>query len=186
MFNEKEISQLMGKKYQHQTLFTDWQKISALPVSDYSKISLFDIRHYLANNLLHKVDIATMSQGLEARVPFLDHEMVEFAINMPEKFKVREGEQKYLLKKWLEPRLPQELIYRKKWGFPAPINHWLKKELRPLTEKYLGREALENTGLFDPGMVKEMIRRFDTGEDHHYKRLWALISFQMWHETYLS
>ena len=186
MFSEKEIGQLFGHSYQHETTYQDWKKISDLSIPDYDKIALFDLRHYLANNLLHKVDIATMSQGLEARVPFLDHEMVEFAINLPNQFKINGTVQKYLLKKWLEQKLPKEAVYRKKWGFPAPINHWLKNELHHLFKQYLSKEAIHKTGLFDHKVIDKMVGEFNAGHDYHYKRLWALIYYQMWHEKYMA
>jgi asparagine synthase (glutamine-hydrolysing) len=185
MFTENEITALTGTSYQHQTTVEDHDRIWELDCSTFDKIALFDLRHYLANNLLHKVDIATMAHGLEARVPFLDHEMVTFAINQPHAMKINGGMQKYLLKKWLEKRLPHALVHRTKWGFPAPVEEWLKKELSPLIDQYLAPEALEKSGLFNPSEVQRYALAFRSGAHYHYKRIWALIGFQMWHERYM-
>jgi asparagine synthase (glutamine-hydrolysing) len=186
MFTEKEIGGLLGEHYQHRTTTKDHDAIWALDKSEFDKIALFDLRHYLANNLLHKVDIASMAYGLEARVPFLDHNMVEFAINQRQEFKINGDTQKYLLKKWLAPRLPEALIYRKKWGFPAPVELWLQHELRHLIDQYLSKSALDESGLFNTKQVSRLVQEFRNGKVFHYKRIWALISFQMWFERYMK
>jgi len=186
MFSEKEISSLLGENYRHETLLADWQTIEKLPLSPFEKISLFDLRHYLPNNLLHKVDIASMAHGLEVRVPFLDHNLVEFAINLPQSLKIQEGEQKYLLKKVLESYLPKPLIYRKKWGFPAPFEHWLQDDLKPLIAYYLNEAVLQKQGIFSPAFVAQLLKEFVSGKTHHFKRVWALLYFQLWYEEYVD
>ena len=186
MFTESEVSELLNSPYKHQTILEDWKKINSLKIDDFTKISLFDIRHYLANNLLQKVDITTMSSSLEARVPFLDHELIEYAINLPLEMKIHNGTSKYILKKWLENHIPKHLIEREKWGFPAPVNVWLNQDFNALSEKYLSKEAIRRSGKLNEKFVNDMLHRFRNGENYHFKRIWALICFQMWHERHFN
>lgn len=185
MFTEKEITQLFNEPYKHTSTLQNWQKIDALPINPFEKISLFDIQNYLANDLLHKVDIASMSAGLELRVPMLDHRLVEFAINLPLEYKIKGGEQKYLLKKLLSNYLPQELVYRQKWGFPAPIGDWLLNDLSYLIDKYLNKQIIEQIGLFNYHYIEKLVAEFKNGANYHFKRVWALIFFNMWYQKWM-
>lgn len=186
MFSEKEISSLFGESYQHETLLQDWQTIEKLPLTPFEKISAFDLRHYLPNNLLHKVDVASMAHSLEVRVPFLDHRLIEYSMNLPQSLKIQGGEQKYLLKKVLEDFLPKDLIYRTKWGFPAPFEHWLQDELQPLIAYYLNEAVLQKQGIFNPSFVTQLLKEFASGKTYHFKRIWALLYFQLWYEEYVD
>lgn len=186
MFSEKEISSLFNEKYIHQTMLPSWNAIDALPVSPYEKISLFDINNYLANNLLYKMDIASMASSLEVRLPYLDFNLVEFSLNVPVEYKIKNGVQKYLMKKTLEKYLPKELIYRKKWGFPAPVGQWLAGEHSYLMEKYLNKRVIEKQGIFEFSPIEKLIREFKGGKDFHYKRVWSLVFFQMWYQKYFD
>lgn len=186
MFSEKEVSWLLNKPYTHQSTWQDWKKISELDIHPFEKISLFDTLHYLPYNLLYKMDIASMASALEVRVPYLDHHLVEFALNVPLQFKIQGQEQKFLMKKNLEKYLPNELIYRKKWGFPAPVGDWLQQDLAYLIDKYLNEKRLKKQGLFEPNMVQNFVNLFRQGKYYHYKRVWALIVFQMWYAHYID
>ncbi len=184
MLSQKEISSLFKSSYSHSTTLPDWQKINSLEIDPMLKISLFDIKNYLPYNLLYKMDIASMAHSLEVRLPFMDYRLVEYAINLPLKFKINEGTQKYLLKKHLEKYLPKELIYRKKWGFPAPVETWLQKDLNYLIEKYICQKSFDMHGLFDLSTAQNFVAKFRKGELHHYKKIWSIIVFQMWFEKY--
>lgn len=186
MFSEKEISNLFNTEYKHSTLNDEWNKISKMNIQPFEQIALFDIKNYLADNLLYKMDIASMASSLEVRVPYLDHNLVEFAINVPLEYKVRNNEQKHLMKLALEKYLPHDLIYRKKWGFPAPVGNWLKSDMSFLIDKYLSAEELNKHQLFNSDFVNKLISKFRKGEDFHYKRIWALIIFQMWYNKYME
>lgn len=186
MFSEKEISTLFQTNYKHSTLSIEWAKISSINIHPFEQIALFDIKNYLADNLLYKMDIASMSSSLEVRVPYLDHNLVEFAVNIPFKYKIKNGEQKHLMKSALEKYLPNDLIYRKKWGFPAPVGNWLKSDMGFLIEKYLCEKQLNKHQLFNSDFINKLIAKFRKGEDFHYKRIWALIIFQMWYNKYME
>ncbi|MEO5563213.1 MAG: asparagine synthase (glutamine-hydrolyzing) [Chitinophagaceae bacterium] len=185
MFNEKEISNLLGSSYHNETLTASWQQINSPGLSDEERISLFDIKNYLSNNLLYKMDSASMANSLEVRTPYLDYRLVEFAVNLPQKFKINQGIQKYLMKKLLERYLPADLVYRKKWGFPAPVGEWLYKELRYMIDKWLSKEKILNTGILDPAIALKVLKEFQAGKKYHYKRVWSMIIFQMWYDKYI-
>jgi asparagine synthase (glutamine-hydrolysing) len=145
-----------------------------------------DIRTYLVDDILAKVDRASMAYSLEARVPLLDHRVAEFAARLPMEFKVKGGETKHLLRKVLYRLVPRKLIDRPKMGFGIPVNRWLRNELRPLLEEYLGEDRIRKEGYLLPGGVSRVVREHLSGERDHQYRLWALLVFGMWRERYLS
>ncbi|RYZ26936.1 MAG: asparagine synthase (glutamine-hydrolyzing) [Chitinophagaceae bacterium] len=186
MFSEKEVSELLARPYRHTAMKESWEKIDQLPIHEFEKISLFDTTNYLANNLLYKMDSASMANSLEVRNPYLDYRLVEYALNLPMNLKINGKTQKYLMKKLSERYLPKELIYRKKWGFPAPIGDWLYKDLSYLIDTWLSKEQLEKHHLFNFSFVNALVKEFRNGKKFHYKRLWSIIVFQMWYAEYFE
>jgi asparagine synthase (glutamine-hydrolysing) len=186
MFTQKEIGELLGVPYKNETVTADWKKISELDLEDEEKISLFDINNYLTNNLLYKMDSASMANSLEVRTPYLDYRLVEFSVNLPLQFKINNGTQKYLMKKLLERYIPQDLVYRTKWGFPAPVGDWLYKDLRYMIDKWLSREMILNAGILDDLFVRKVLKEFLAGKKYHHKRVWSMIIFQMWYYKYMD
>ncbi|PWB67210.1 MAG: asparagine synthase (glutamine-hydrolyzing) [Deltaproteobacteria bacterium] len=145
-----------------------------------------DIRTYLVDDILAKVDRASMAYSLEARVPLLDHRVVEFAARLPMACKVRGGHTKYLLRKVLYGLVPRKLLERPKMGFGIPVNRWLRNELRPLLSEYLGEERIRREGFLLPRGVSRLVEEHLSGRRDHQYRLWALLVFGMWRERYLS
>ena len=139
------------------SLKSEWNKIDSIDIHNYEKISLFDLEHYLTDNLLYKVDIASMASSLEVRVPFLDHEFVEYAINLDVRQKINNKEQKYILKKNLEKYLSNRLTYRKKWGFPSPTESWLYGDLKKLVDKYLSKNIIIEQGIFNYNFINHIL-----------------------------
>lgn len=139
---------------------------------------------WLPDNILTKVDRASMSTGLEAREPLLDHRLVRFAAQTPVNFKYRNGENKYFLRKVLSRHLPRELYDRPKTGFVGPVDSWLRGRLRPMVMEYLGPDAIKKSGVFDPGEVSRWTRRFYDDSSIRPERIWNLLTFQMWHERW--
>jgi len=145
-----------------------------------------DIRTYLVDDILAKVDRASMAYSLEARVPLLDHRIVEFAARLPMEYKVRGGETKFLLRKVLYRHVPKELIDRPKMGFGIPVNRWLRNELRPLLDEYLHGDRVRREGFLRPEGVERVVKEHLAGRRDHQYRLWALLVFAMWRERYLD
>lgn len=143
-----------------------------------------DILTYLVDDILQKVDRASMAYSLEARVPLLDHRIVEFAARLPMEFKARGGETKRLLRKILFRHVPGELVDRPKMGFGIPVNRWLRDELRPLLDEYLNADRVRREGFLRPGGVKRVVDEHLSGRRDNQYRLWALLVFAMWLERY--
>src|SRR6185503_6904379 len=186
MFSQKEVSHLLGKRYKNETVTADWKRINALPLADEEKISLFDLNNYLTNNLLYKMDSASMANSLEVRTPYLDYRLVEFSVNLPLHFKIRNGVQKYLMKKLLERYIPHDLVYRRKWGFPAPVGDWLYTDLNYMIDKWLSKERVAKVGILDDSVVRKVLKQYLSGKKFYGKRVWSLIIFQMWYDKYMS
>jgi len=139
-----------------------------------------DMKSYLSDNILVKVDRMSMAVSLEARVPYLDHELVELAFRVPEELKVSGRDTKVLLKRVAARHVPRECVYRAKQGFSIPIKNWLGSEFRPLMEELLGRERLAAEGLFQPDEIERLKREHLDGSENHSHVLWALLVFQDW------
>ncbi len=141
-------------------------------------------RFYLAEDILTKVDRASMMVSLEARTPFLDVEFAEFANNLPSRFKMKRTIRKYLLKKALESRLPHEILYRKKKGFGIPLAKWIKNDLRDEMERIFCPERIDRAGIFRSEVVRRLLDEHLEGKRDNRKPLWALYVFEKWRENY--
>ncbi|MGI9166337.1 MAG: asparagine synthase (glutamine-hydrolyzing) [Pyrinomonadaceae bacterium] len=147
---------------------------------------LADIMTYLPNDLLVKVDIATMAVSLEARSPFLDHHVIEFAASLPERLKLRGPTTKYLLKRVLKKLLPAENLSRRKMGFGVPIGLWFRGKLQPfLRETVLSEKAL-NRGLFKTSTVERLVEQHTSGERDYAHQLWTLLMLELWFRRFID
>jgi asparagine synthase (glutamine-hydrolysing) len=139
-----------------------------------------DLKSYLSDNCLVKVDRMSMATSLETRVPLLDVELVELAFGVPPELKVHNGETKVLLKRVAARHVPRECIYRQKQGFSIPIKQWLGTSFRPLMEELLGPAPLSAEGLFNVATVERLKREHLSGRANHSHVLWSLLVFQDW------
>ncbi|MGD0465505.1 MAG: asparagine synthase (glutamine-hydrolyzing) [Gammaproteobacteria bacterium] len=144
-----------------------------------------DLNNYLPDDILTKVDRASMAYGLEAREPLLDHRLVEFSWQLPMNYKIRYGEQKWILKKILAKYLPQKLINRPKMGFGVPIEVWLRNELRDWAIDLLNPKKLEEQGLFNSKIINEKLQQHLSGTRNHQYDLWGILMFQAWYNQYI-
>ncbi|WP_404783347.1 asparagine synthase (glutamine-hydrolyzing) [Altericista sp. CCNU0014] len=145
-----------------------------------------DVKSYLSDNILVKVDRMSMAVSLEARVPFLDPDLVTLAFEMPEALKVNRGKTKVLLKSIAARHIPRDCAYRPKEGFSIPIKHWLNAQFKPILEDYLDPSVLRQQGIFQVETVEALKREHFAGTANHSHLLWSLIVFQHWHRTWLS
>ena len=152
----------------------------------YTKMMCLDFKKYMVDDVLAKVDRASMAVSLEAREPFLDHDLVEYAATLPLRYKYRQGESKYLLKKILYRYLPESMFKRPKQGFSAPIGEWLRGPLRPMVEQHLNPEAVHADGIFDPAAVSQSLHRFYGDKSISANQIWYLLEFQMWKSRWLT
>lgn len=167
----------------HQETFE--ASFAAVESGDLLKQMLYaDFSTWLPDDILTKVDRASMSTGLEAREPLLDHRLVGFASRIPMNLKYRNGETKYIMKKVLSRYLPQELYMRPKKGFGSPIDRWLRGRLRYLVDEHLGTETVKKSGVFDPCEVSLWKDKFYEHSSVGARQIWNLLMFQMWHERW--
>jgi asparagine synthase (glutamine-hydrolysing) len=151
-------------------------------LSTKGKQSFWDINYYLKDDLLVKVDRASMKYSLESRVPYLDHRVVEYAVNIDSDLRYHKGISKYILKEILYDYLPRELFDRPKWGFALPLPHWLKGRLNHLLDKYLNSTIINKYDILTNLYVQDLKDRFMAGEDYLYGRLWTIILLHWWLE----
>ena len=147
---------------------------------------LADTMTYLPNDLLVKMDIASMTVSLEARSPFLDHHLMEFAASLPEKLKLRGLKTKYLLKRVLKQVVPEENLSRRKMGFGVPIGYWFHGELQGLLRESLLSERAFNRKLFKPDAVRNLIEEHLTRKSDHSHRLWTLLMLELWFQRFID
>ena len=145
-----------------------------------------DAALYLPDDLLVKVDIASMAHSLEARSPFLDHEFMEFAATIPSDLKVRGRTKKYILKRALADLLPEAILHRPKMGFGVPIDHWLRHELRDLAYDTLLAPRCLGRGYFRPESVQRLLDEHVCRRGNWHYLLWTLLMLELWHRTYVD
>lgn len=181
LFSAQELNTILQKEYQH-PLNLDLNPKLNRKLSVAENQAFFDLRYYLQDDLLVKVDRASMQFSLETRVPLLDHNIIEFSLNLDESLKQKNKTSKYLLKEVLYDYVPKKLFERPKWGFSIPLRQWLKNELSYLRKQYLSKEILEKWQIFDVAKVLELEQRFLNGEDFLYNKLWLIIVLNSWLE----
>jgi asparagine synthase (glutamine-hydrolysing) len=145
-----------------------------------------DTRLYLAEDILTKVDRASMAVSLEVRAPFLDPRVAEFAASLPADYKLRGRKSKYILKRAVSELLPPFVGRRGKKGFGVPVADWLKGKLKPLARDLLSPERLRKNGLFDADYVERLQSEHESGAANHRKLLWTLLMFELWHESFIE
>jgi asparagine synthase (glutamine-hydrolysing) len=145
-----------------------------------------DVKSYLCDNILTKVDRMSMAVSLEARVPYLDRELVELAFRIPTQYKVSQGRTKILLKTLAAQQVPPKCVYRPKEGFSIPIKQWLKTKFRPILEDYLQPDLLREQGLFQPSTVERLKQEHFANQANHSHLLWSLIVFQAWYRRWFK
>lgn len=147
---------------------------------------LSDTMTYLPNDLLVKMDIASMSVSLEARSPFLDHDLMEFAASLPEKMKLRRMTTKYLLKKVLKELVPGENLTRRKMGFGVPIGYWFRGSMQAFLRETLLSEKSLGRGFFRPERIRAMVGEHIDNRVDHSHRLWSLMMLELWFQRFID
>jgi asparagine synthase (glutamine-hydrolysing) len=147
---------------------------------------LTDTMTYLPNDLLVKMDIASMAVSLEARSPFLDHHVMEYAASLPEKLKLRGLTTKYLLKRVLKTLVPEENLTRSKMGFGVPIGYWFRGAMQPFLRETLLSDKALSRGLFKPEAVRSFVDRHVEAKADHSQRLWSLLMLELWFQRFID
>ena len=179
-FSEKELNNILNSPYISPLQFVENIDVKGRKLSAREEQALYDIKYYLKDDLLVKVDVASMQFSLEARTPFLDYRIVEFALNLDEKLKVHDNISKYLLKEVLYGYVPKYLFERPKKGFSIPLAKWLHRDLKFLVDKHLSKESIESAGFVKYEKVRDLVSRFEKGQDFLFNRIWVLILLHKW------
>jgi asparagine synthase (glutamine-hydrolysing) len=148
------------------------------------RMQFLDLVTYLPDDILTKVDRASMAVGLEARVPLIDHRVVEFAWRLPQSFKVRNGTSKWLLRQVLYRHVPPRLVERPKMGFGVPIGEWLRGPLRSWANALLAEQRLREGGLVDAARVRQCWQEHIDGRRNWQYQLWSVLMLEAWREQW--
>jgi asparagine synthase (glutamine-hydrolysing) len=149
-----------------------------------TRLQYLDMKLYLQEAILVKVDRASMACSLEVRAPFLDYELVEFVMNLPSSLKLRGFTSKYLLKKVMKNLLPEEIIQRKKKGFGVPIAKWVKGPLKELFGDLLSYDRIKKEGFLNPSYVNSLLQDHLANKRDNRKQLWTLLVWELWANRY--
>jgi asparagine synthase (glutamine-hydrolysing) len=168
-----------------------WEPLASLqsPVSHLDPVAqmmYIDTRANLPDDLLMVGDKTSMANSLEARVPFLDPRLIEFVESLPPSLKLRRFERKYLHKKALEKWLPREVVYRKKKGFANPVNQWLRSSMKKYIGDCLLSESSAVNQYFNRAFVQQLLADHEAGRQERLRHIYLLISFELWHRTFIS
>jgi len=162
-----------------QNPFTAWESITN-PLGDIERMMFLDQMTYMTDDILCKVDRASMSTGLEARVPFLDNQLTEFAWALPMDFKIRAGVGKWPLRQVLKRYVPEELFERPKMGFGIPVGDWLRGPLRDWAEDLLSEASLKDGGWLNVAAVRANWAEHLNGHRNLVHQLWSVLMFLAW------
>ncbi|MGH2567258.1 MAG: asparagine synthase (glutamine-hydrolyzing), partial [Bacteroidota bacterium] len=163
------------------------QLLEREPHADYLKRMIYvEFKHRLPELLLMRVDKVSMATSVEARVPFLDHRLLEYSMTIPANLKIKNGETKYILKKAVEGIIPRNIIYRKKQGFAAPVNEWLRNEWGAFAEEKLSHSPLIRTGYLRKDFIATLIRQHRERKRDTGQYLWNLLNLTLWYEYWLE
>jgi len=149
-------------------------------------ILAFDIKQWLPDDLLIKVDKNTMAHSVEARVPFLDHRMIEFAATIPSKYKAGILSEKKVLRKAMQGLVPKDILNRKKQGFHVPVENWIGGELRDIIHNMLSEPMIERRGYFNSAYVKKLLVNYNMSKKYYSRQLWNLFVLELWHRIFVD
>ncbi|MEZ5423753.1 MAG: asparagine synthase-related protein, partial [Pyrinomonadaceae bacterium] len=147
---------------------------------------LTDQMTYLPNDLLVKVDIASMANSLEARAPFLDHKVIEFAASLPPSLKMPQYRTKYLLKKVAARLVPREVIYRRKMGFGVPVGRWFRKEMKDFVRDVLLSDSFAQRDIIRRDAVELIVDQHIAGKVDHAFPIWTLLMLELWYRRFVD
>ncbi|MAT67301.1 MAG: asparagine synthase (glutamine-hydrolyzing) [Crocinitomicaceae bacterium] len=185
-FNDEQMKSVMKSEFTSlPTMFQSKEMLEDFK-SPLSYMMAIDFQTYMLDDILQKVDRATMTNSLEGREPMLDHRILEFAAQLPDEYKYQNGIKKRILREITHDYIPKELLDRPKMGFAIPIAKWLKNELRDHVEEYLNEGRIEKQGIFNWEFITKLKMDFYKGRKEYDSKLWYFLMFQMWYERWME
>lgn len=185
VFSDKEIDAIFKEPVQELATAHNSTELVKGYDDPLAYMMAIDYQTYMVDDILQKVDRATMSVSLEGREPFLDQDIIEWAAQLPSDYKYHNGTKKYILREIVHRHLPKEIMERPKMGFGIPIDTWLANELKELVEDYLSEDALKAHGLFNVKAVRQIVQEFFNGRKEKHLKIWYLLMFQMWYKQWV-
>mgnify|MGYP003392997852 CR=1 FL=1 len=152
---------------------------------DDNKLLYSYMKTYMMDEVMVKVDRASMRASLETRSPFLDYKLVKFVFSLPYSYKLNGFKTKFILKKLMSKKLPRSIVWRKKKGFGIPLSKWLRDELRPICDEYFSEEFIDKQGLFNYSHIRKLLDDHYNRKADNRKYIWNLLVFQMWYRKYI-
>ncbi|WP_085909917.1 asparagine synthase (glutamine-hydrolyzing) [Kiloniella majae] len=180
--NWQNPNSILNHGQEYQGILWDQTIEQSLP-NRVERMQYLDTLTYLPDDILTKVDRASMAASLEARVPLLDHRVVEFSWSLPIHMKIRNGQGKWILRKVLDKYVPSGLINRPKMGFGIPIDNWLRGPLKSWSNDLLSEQYLQKQGLLNSSLVQEKLQQHQAGTHNWQHQLWAILMLQSWLES---
>ena len=182
-FTKKERDKLL--KLGFDDLVTNFDIKVADTNDEINQMLAIDYKTYMVDDILTKVDRATMSVSLEGREPLLDYRLIEFVSQLPSNLKYKDGDKKWLLKQITHKYLPKEMMDRPKQGFGVPLTEWFRDELKEYFMIYLDEKRIEKEGLFNPKEIVKLRDSYLSGNKENVQKLWFLLMFEMWYEKWM-
>lgn len=186
VFTDDEIKRLFSRNIEIPKTDHTAKELKEEHYDALSYMMAVDYQTYMVDDILHKVDRATMSVSLEGREPFLDQHIIEWVAQLPSDYKYHKGIKKYILREIVHKYVPQEMMDRPKMGFGIPVQDWLSKELKPIVLDHLSNEALQKHQLFNTLEINKLLSDFYAGRIEKYLKIWYLLMFQMWYAKWIG
>jgi asparagine synthase (glutamine-hydrolysing) len=184
-FTKEDLSNLFINEISHLNTSHLSEELKPESFSALSYMMAIDYQTYLPDDILQKVDRASMTSSLEAREPFLDHRIIEFAAQLPDNYKYNQGIKKHILREITHHYIPKQLLDRPKMGFAIPIENWLMNDLKHQVNYYLDTDKIKKQGIFNLTYIEKLRSEFLNGKKELGVKLWYLLMFQMWHEKWM-
>lgn len=185
-YTEKQLTELL--EFHPEKLITAYtsKELGNESFSPLSYMMAIDYQTYLVDDILQKVDRATMTASLEGREPFLDHRVIEYAAQLPDDYKYHNGIKKHIVREIVHNYIPKEKMDRPKMGFAIPLAAWMNNELKDMVNSYINEKSIKEQGLFNWEAVSRLKTAFFSGKSEYDFKLWYLLMFQMWYERWMK
>ncbi len=185
VYTSSQLEDLMVHSAPKATSFFNSEAEFTAEMEQLDRMLAMDYKTYMVDDILVKVDRAAMSTSLEGREPLLDHRLIELAAQLPQQYKMKGTDKKYILKQIVHKYLPQSMMDRPKMGFGVPVFDWLRGDLKFYVDEYMNEAALAQHGLFRQEGVAHIINRFLAGDRNYNSLFWYLLMFQMWYKKWM-
>ena len=184
--DEKSINSLFKQKVSDLPTAFDSTELNEENHSILTYMMAIDYQTYLVDDILQKVDRATMSVSLEGREPFLDQRVIEWAAQLPMEYKYNQGNKKFIIKEIVHKYIPKEIMDRPKMGFGIPIANWLQNDLKPFVDRYFDEAFIKKQDIFNNDEMQRIKRLFYHGKIESAEKIWFLLMFQMWYDKWMN